>query len=443
MSYNQYPKYKDSGIECIGEIPEDWKVSKIKHTSYVKGRIGWQGLTTNEYLEGGDYYLITGTDFLNGRIDWENCHFVEKDRYEQDPYIQISNNDILITKDGTIGKIAIIDKMEKQATLNSGIFVVRPLNSEYIAKFLYWILNSNIFNTFIEIITSGTTINHLYQNIFVDFQFPLINVLEQKAIANYLDRKTRQIDTLIEKKQNQIELLKEQRAAVINQAVTKGLDPNVKMKDSGIEWIGEIPEGWEVKKLKLFSKIVLGKMLTPHDKGNYIKKPYLRAKNILWEKVDANDIKEMWFSSQELSQYRLKENDLIVSEGGEVGRTAVWRNELDECYIQNSVHKVTIKEEYNYKYFLYHFLNYGNKGNFDSIVNRVSIAHLTKEKLQDVYFLVPPPNDQKYISAFLDNQASQIDNLIIKIQNHISLLQEYRTTLISEVVTGKIDVREY
>ena len=123
--------------EEFGYIPEDWDILNIIETSILKARIGWQGLTTAEYLKSGDYYLVTGTDFFNGKIDWDNCNYVDKNRYEQDKNIQIKEGDILITKDGTIGKVAYIDNILKPTTLNSGIFVVRPKEKNYNTKYLY------------------------------------------------------------------------------------------------------------------------------------------------------------------------------------------------------------------------------------------------------------------------------------------------------------------
>nr|CBH38601.1 putative type I restriction enzyme, DNA specificity subunit [uncultured archaeon] len=211
--------------------------------------------------------------------------------------------------------------------------------------------------------------------------------------------------------------------------------PYLKYKDSGIEWIGEIPEHWEAKPIKYVGDIVLGKMLTPDDKEGYFRKPYLRAQNITWEKVDTEDIKEMWFSEKELSQYRLKENDLLVSEGGEVGRTAIWQNELNECYIQNSVHKITIKSKNNPHYYLYHFQIYGKTGYFDSIVNRVSIAHLTREKLKEIMFLSPTFHEQQTIANYLDRKTHQIDTFIENKQKLIDLLKEQRAAIINQAVT--------
>ena len=206
-------------------------------------------------------------------------------------------------------------------------------------------------------------------------------------------------------------------------------------KESGSELIKQIPVHWKVAPLKFIGKIILGKMLTPEDKGGYTEKPYLRAKNIGWETVDAEDIKTMWFSPYELKQYRLEQNDLLISEGGEVGRTAIWNSELDECYIQNSVHKVTIRQEHNPRYYLYHSQVFGKTGYYDSIVNRVSIAHLTGEKLKDIRFVVPPCAEQQAIADFLDCKTAQIDTLIEKKQRQIDLLQEQRIALINQAVT--------
>jgi type I restriction enzyme S subunit len=169
-------------------IPKSWKVMTIQGSSVLKGRIGWQGLSTSEYLDDGDYLLVTGTDFENGSIVWQKCHFVSKNRYLQDSYIQLKTGDVLITKDGTIGKIAYVDKLPKKATLNSGIFVLRPLNNKYMSKYMYHVLNSKFFRNFIENLQAGSTISHLYQKDFVNFEFPLPEILdEQIKICRILD----------------------------------------------------------------------------------------------------------------------------------------------------------------------------------------------------------------------------------------------------------------
>lgn len=438
----QYDQYKDSGIEWIGNIPAHWEVKKIKHECYVKARVGWKGLKSTEFLSTGYSYLVTGSDFINNEVEWQKCYHIDKKRYNEDPYIQLKEKDLLITKDGTIGKLAIVSNLDKPACLNSGIFVVRALAKSLNTYFLFWVLKSKSFIQYNDLTKYGSTIQHLYQNVFVEFSFPLPPPKEQTAIANYLDRKTAAIDQLIANKKRLIELYKEEKAAVINQAVTKGINPNAPMKDSSIKWLGDIPAHWEVKKLKYFSKIILGKMLTSKDKGGYYLKPYLRAANIDWIKVKIEDVKKMWFSEQELIKYKLKKNDLLVSEGGEVGRTCIWNEELEECYLQNSVHKITVDSNSNPIYYLYHFLVNGNKGVFDFITNRISIAHLTVEKLKEIKFITPSLSEQTQIVQYIQKETQRLDAKIQEAQAAIRLYTEYRAALISEVVTGQLKVTD-
>jgi len=206
-------------------------------------------------------------------------------------------------------------------------------------------------------------------------------------------------------------------------------------RESGVEWIGEIPAGWSHKMLKFVGNAVLGKMLTNDDKGDYSLKPYLRAKNILWEKVDASDINEMWFSGREMEQFRVQKDDLLISEGGEVGRTAIWNDELEECYLQNSVHKFTVGNGEEPRFHLYQLVTLGKLGYFDSVVNKVSIGHLTGEKLGPVPLVCPPTKEQTKIAAFLDRKTAQIDRLIEIKRRQIELLKEERTAVINHVVT--------
>ena len=198
------------------EIPEDWKIEKLEENSTLKGRIGWQGLTTAEYQETGGYYLVTGTDFKNGKIDWKNCVYVNKIRYVQDQNIQLKNEDVLVTKDGTIGKVAYIFTMTKPATLNSGIFVIRPIDMKYSSLFLFYILNSFYFFKFLNRLQAGSTINHLYQKDFVNFQFPLPNLHEQNKIASILS----EIGAYIQKNQECKKKLEQLKKGLMQKLLT-------------------------------------------------------------------------------------------------------------------------------------------------------------------------------------------------------------------------------
>ena len=196
-----YEKNRESVQTEWGAIPKDWKTLSIGKCCSIKARIGWQGLKKSEYLSSGEYVLVTGTDFLNGRIDWKSCVYVSKKRYEQDANIQIVKHDILITKDGTIGKVAFLDDVPCLGTLNSGIFVVRSHSEELDQCYLSKIFESFIFDAFLESLVAGSTINHLYQKDFVHFNFPVPpTISEQTAIANILSDCDSEIAALEEKR---------------------------------------------------------------------------------------------------------------------------------------------------------------------------------------------------------------------------------------------------
>lgn len=178
-----HTKFKDTDI---GRIAEKWKSEKLSDNSILKGRIGWQGLTTAEYRDKGEFYLVTGTDFKEGKIDWKDCVYVDQDRYAQDENIQLDLADVLVTKDGTIGKIAYVDTLPHPATLNTGIFVIRPIDKAYLPLFLFYVLCSDYFMKFLNKLKAGSTINHLYQKDFVNFKFPVPSYSEQQEIVSIL-----------------------------------------------------------------------------------------------------------------------------------------------------------------------------------------------------------------------------------------------------------------
>jgi len=415
MNLKPYPKYKDSGIEWLGKIPEGWGVERLKWIAHLE-----YGSSLSEEAREEGSVPVFGS---NGIVGEHSKSITDK------PVI-------IIGRKGSYGKVSYSDV--PCFPIDTTYYIDPCLTKENI-RWLYYLLSSIA----LDKITFDTGVPGLSREFAYSKVVPFPSRNEQITIANYLDHKTTRIDELIKNNERLIELLKEKRQAIISHAVTKGLDANAKMKDSGIEWIGEIPEGWRVKKIKYVAEIVLGKMLQNDDSGKDELKPYMRAQNIQWETVDINDVKEMWFSDYEIKKYRLQKGDLLISEGGEVGRTALWNGEPEECYIQNSVHKVTVdKKLANNKYLLYLLETYGKWGYFESIVNRVSIGHLTREKLKENEIICPPKNEQSQIVTYLDKKTSIIDESIKNIQSQIEILKEYRQTLISNVVTGKVRIAD-
>ena len=218
LNNNVHRKYSRNLF--IGNIPENWNVGRIKDHCYLKGRIGWQGLTADEYIEEGPY-LITGTDFENGRINWNNCVHITEKRYIEARQIQVKNDDLLITKDGTVGKLAYVDNIPDKASLNSGVMLIRNQSKKYETRYLMYYLSSNHFWNWYDYNQRGqTSIKHLYQEQFETFVFPIPPLSEQQEIVDYLDKKCSAIDKLIDVKTKKLETLKEYKKSLIYECVT-------------------------------------------------------------------------------------------------------------------------------------------------------------------------------------------------------------------------------
>ena len=212
---------KPSSIDWIGEIPKGWACERLNNVADLYGRIGWQGLTSDEYQDEGPW-LVTGTDFQDGTIDWDSCVHISDKRWEEAYQIKLRPGDLLITKDGTVGKLAIVENQPGKASLNSGVMRIVPKDSKsYVTRFLYYVLQTDVFKEWFKDINAGaSTIQHLFQKDFKHFVFPVPPIQEQTAIAEYLDARTAAIDTVLETKRKQIDVLKRRRQSLIYEYVT-------------------------------------------------------------------------------------------------------------------------------------------------------------------------------------------------------------------------------
>ena len=357
----------------------------------------------------------------------------------------MKEGDVLITKDSESWDdiaIACYISMDLENVLcGYHLAQIRPKTDKLFGKYLFRSISATRLREQFWVSANGITRYGLSKSSIKDSLFPLPPLPEQQQIADFLDKETTRIDTLIAKKERFIELLQEKRIALISHVVTKGLNPDAPMKDSGIEWLGMIPEHWEVTKLKYGYETCLGKMLQPQPVSSLdTLEPYLRAANISWEGVDISDIKKMWFSPNEKETYKFKNNDLLISEGGDVGRATFWKKELPNCYIQNAVHRVRSKTNYSNKILYYWLFFLKNIGYIDLICSKATIAHFTAEKVKETPILSIPFHEVEFIINFLDKETTRIDTLINKTKQSIEKLKEYRTALISAAVTGKVDV---
>lgn len=403
-------------IDCL---PEEWEISKIKFEYYLKARVGWKGLTSEEFEIDSYAYLITGTDFKTKSINLRSCYQVDKNRYEDDPYIQLRAGDLLITKDGTIGKISFVPCLDKPACLNSGIFVVRTRRNNSM-PFLYWVLSSKVFLHFMDLQSTGSTIKHLYQEAFGNFSFPLPTLSEQRQIAVYLNRETAKLDKLITKQQKLIKLLQEKRQAVISQAVTNGLDPNVKMKDSGVEWLGEVPKHWTAGSLRWYVTIRSGDFIANTEFDTNQLRPC--------EVIGGNGV----------SGYTETFN---VSKAIVVGRVGALCGNVHILSKPSWVTDNALILEFSNKLHDDYAAEYLRCLDLNKLANKNAQPLITGSMIKSQRCLIPPLSEQRLISKKVDQTYHQFGYLAERAEDSIRLLKEHRQALITAAVTGKIDVR--
>ena len=411
-------RMKDSGIEWIGEVPEEWGITKIKFITQLNGRIGWQGLTSAEYKEEGPY-LITGTDFLDGKINFETAVHIDEKRWFEAKQIQVENGELLITKDGTVGKVAIIEGLNEKASLNSGVLRIQTTKN-ISRRFLFYVLKSDVFWLWFNYTNSGaSTILHLYQNVFDEFSFTFPNISEQTQIADFLDKKVAQLDKVKSLLEEQIKTLEDYRQSLIYETVTKGLDKTVPLKDSGVDWIGQMPERWGRKRLKYLVNISTGTSNTQDkalDEEGY---PFfVRSQTV-----------------EKLPTYTHDE-EVILTAGDGVGVGKVFHYYKGKFTAHQRVYLLTRFEQIDAKYLFYYFSsNLKNEvllGGAKSTVDSIRLPMLT-----NFVVTLPSTDEQTRIADFLDKKTEQINQMIAIKKEQIKNINKQRQTLIYDYVTGK------
>lgn len=426
-------RMKESGIDWIGQIPEEWGISKIKFTTQLNGRIGWQGLTSAEYKEEGPY-LITGTDFHNGTINFETAVHIDEKRWSEASQIQVENGDLLITKDGTVGKVAIISGLDDKASLNSGVLRIQTID-EIDRRFLYYVLLSDEFWMWFNYTNSGaSTILHLYQNVFDEFTFTFPQKNEQQKIADFLDKKTAQLDKVKSLLEEQIQKLKDYRASLIYETVTKGLDKSVPMKDSGIDWIGQVPEGWGVKPLKYLASYD-DETLTQSEINSNQKINYVDIGAVEFTK-GINGYQELLMSDAPSRARKIaKKGDTIISTVRTYLKAIAY---LNDDYIVSTGFCVVRPKKVNSKYLNYTIMSDSFTGPVSKYAWGVSYPAISSSQLVNIPIPFPESIEKQLsIVDYLDYKMLQINQLIDIKQEQIENINKQRQTLIYDYVTGK------
>lgn len=433
---------KPSGIDWIGDVPANWYMIKLKYFSYLKGRIGWQGLTADEFIDEGPY-LITGTDFENGKIQFDRSYHISDERYNQAPEIQLKVGDLLVTKDGTVGKMAYVDTLPGKASLNSHLLLIRPLENKFDNRFLFWLMSSSVFNGYTEYAQDGTVMASLSQEKIGNFIAYFPEITEQQAVADFLDKECAQIDSIAADLEKQIALLQQYKKSLITETVSKGLDKSVPVKDSGIEWIGEIPAHWDVEPIKYRVTFHNG------DRGeNYPTKSELQSEGIPFINAghlegDGLNMDNMDYISEEkyriMGGVKLRSGDILYCLRGSVGKNAIV--DMNQGTVASSlvaIRSVRISAEYLY-YCLNSHIEEVQRYWWD---NGTAQPNLSADNLGKYKICIPPVEEQKAIVKYLNNICSQIDNLIIGKKKQFSTIQQHKKSLIYEYVTGKKRVKE-
>lgn len=423
-----YTEMKDSGIQWIGEVPVHWEITRMKS---ILENVSIRNHPEAEVLS---LYRDLGVLPKNSRDDNHNVTSEDTAQYK---YVGVGN--LVINKmKAWQGSLAVSNY---EGIVSPAYYVCKFRSSKINKRYIHFLVRCSAYAQEFERLSTGMRVGQWDLGISDFMRVPALlpPFPEQSAIAAYLDTQCAKIDEIIAQAKASIEDYKQWKASIIYEAVTKGLNPNVEMKDSGIEWIPLLPTAIKVSRVGLHFSIILGKMLCPKPLDDtYTLEPYFCAANVHFSGVDSENLKEMWFNPDEKERYRVAPGDLLVVEGGAgAGGCAVIETVDFPIYIQNSIMIVRSKRKNNVKYLKYFLETLVGRGYIDFACNKATIPHFTKEKLSAVPFPVFDCDTQARIVDFLDSKCGKIDDLIFQKQSLIDDLESYKKSLICEVVTGK------
>lgn len=437
--YQAYPEYKDSGVEWLGEIPPEWRIFRGK---FVFSEYGERSETGDEtLLSVSEYYgvkprgdVVDDGDFLSraeSLVGYKKCN----------------KNDLVMN-------IMLAWKRGLGVTKYNGIvspaYSVFRFNENAFPDYMHYLLRTDIYVDHFKTRSTGVIDSRLrlYPDSFADVSILLPSINEQEKIANFLDHETAKIDTLIEKQQQLIKLLKEKRQAVISHAVTKGLNPNAKMRDSGVEWLGEVPEHWKIGKIKNLSSLI-SKGTTPSTMGSDFEASgirFLKAENI-GKGFYVAPQPEFYISEQtdeQLARSRLHDNDvLVIIAGATTGLSSVMTGELLPANTNQAVSFIRpLKKVYSEYISFWLSTTYAQSNIWQGAVQAAQ-PNLSMETLGNIYIPIPPEKEAENLVINIKKKLLRFASLIEYAELAIQLIQERRTALISAAVTGKIDVRDW
>lgn len=441
--YKPYPAYKSSGVEWLGRVPEHWQVMAIKHI--VATPITDGPHETPDFFDGGVPF-VSAEAVSSGKIDFDKIRgFISKtdhERYSQ-KYLP-KRGDIFMIKSGATTGVTAIVETDAEFNIWSPLAVIR-CNEGSNPYFVLNFMRSRSFQEAVALSWSYGTQQNIGMGVIGDLSVTVPPAEEQQSISAHLDRETARIDALVEKKTRFIELLREKRQALITHAVTKGLDPTVKMKESGVEWLGEVPEHWEIKRLQfLCSSIKAGPFGSALTKEMYVPEGYrvYGQEQVIPGDFSVGDyyITPEYFS--ELAQYAVQPGDVLVSCVGTFGKIAVVPEGVEPGIINPRLIRIRVNQLVSPLYMtmlmrssvVFEQFSLWSRGGTMDIINIGTLSGIVMS--------VPPASEQQAILAYVEYETGRIGLLASKTERSIELLRERRSALITAAVTGQIDLRE-
>jgi type I restriction enzyme, S subunit len=453
--YLAYTEYKESGIEWLGKVPSHWTcgiklvyLSEEKRHSFVNGPFG-SDLLTSELTDEGIPVIYSG-DVKSGKFSRKSDKYVSPDKAMQLNFCRVDPGDLLLAKVGDPpGDAAMYPVDETSGIVTQDVVRIKVDQEKASPSYLCHFMNSKVGNYIVRLISVEATRGRFSLGDFKSIKFSVPPLEEQRAIARFLDYKTTQIDTLIAKKETLLKKLAEKRTALISQAVTKGCDRAVPMKDSGIEWLGEIPAHWDILPLRrLLSEDTQNGL---YKSKEYFKEdgiPFIQMGEAFAEPVIskvAND--RVLVSDLELKKWCLIKGDLIfarrslVFEGS--GKCSVVGNLPEPHIYESSMIRVRLDtKRLNSMFAFFYFGSSFSRAQMLATTKRVTISGIDSQQLKAMIFTLPPVHEQTKILKFIEIEDSVYRQNYQRIEKAINYLKEYRTALITNAVTGKIDVRD-
>ena len=439
--YRPYPEYTDTGIEWFGRIPAGWEIAALRR-SLLEHKQGYY--STDGYVDNG-VKLLRITDLRDyGEINYHACPQVSSDDSSLVNY-ELKDGDVVFARTGGAGSFGVVKNLSERVVFASYLIRFRFSSNRFVNDYLRYMLLAESFQQAVKQNVHGGVNQNIHAEDIKDSYLARPPLEEQQKIANFLDHETAKIDTLIEKQQQLIKLLKEKRQAVISHAVTKGLNPDVPVRDSGVEWLGEVPEHWDFCFLKhKCLEITDGAHVSPETEGG--EHYFVSITDIKKGLINFDDA---LLTTEESYQYLVKTGcmpfpgDILFSKDGTIGQTAITPDGVD-FVVASSLIIIRPNRKLVEPRYLDFLLQSGVVvEQVESFVKGAALRRLSIQNLLKVVGSFPPIEEQKGISDFLIKTLSRYDELEMKARLLIRVQGERRTALISAAVTGKIDVRNW